>query len=85
LNDSPTEPEKPPRPNTTGEGGFLDPARAFPAGPPSIESLKIADDGTKEMVTRDENMKLPQSMKLERPKPESRQDGLKSHLYDFSI
>ena len=46
------------------------------AGPPSFDSLNTAtdDSGVKEMVAREENMKFPQSMKFERPKPETRRD-----------
>jgi len=44
--------------------------------PPSFDSLKTAtdDSGAKEIVIREDNMKFPQSMKLERMKPEPRQD-----------
>lgn len=46
-------------------------------GPPSFDSLHTAtdDSGAKEMMVREENMKFPQSMKFERPKPETRRDG----------
>lgn len=46
-------------------------------GPPSFDSLNTpTDDGAaKEMVIREDNMKFPQSMKLQRPKPESRREG----------
>jgi hypothetical protein len=45
--------------------------------PPSFDSLHTAtdDSGAKEMMVREENMKFPQSMKFERPKPETRRDG----------
>lgn len=50
-------------------GSSLDP-------PPSFDSLNTAtdDSGAKEMVIREDNMKFPQSMKLERPRPETRRD-----------
>lgn len=45
--------------------------------PPSFDSLNTGTDdtGTKEMVIREDNMKFPPSMKLERLKPETRRDG----------
>lgn len=51
-------------------------------GPPSFDSLNTpTDDGSpKEMVIREDNMKFPQSMKMERPKPESRRDGSQRQL-----
>jgi hypothetical protein len=46
--------------------------------PPSFESLHTPTDdgGAKEMVIREDNMKFPPSMKWERPKPESRREGI---------
>lgn len=58
-------------------GSSLDP-------PPSFDSLNTAtdDSGAKEMVIREDNMKFPQSMKLERPRPETRRDlGASEQLY----
>lgn len=51
-------------------------------GPPSFESLNSPTDdrGAKEMVIREDNMKFPQSMKLQRPKPESRREGSQRQL-----
>ena len=50
-------------------------------GPPSFESLSpTTDDGGKELVIREENIKFPQSMKLERPKPESRKENSQRQL-----
>jgi hypothetical protein len=50
--------------------------------PPSFDSLNTAtdDSGAKEMVIKEDNMKFPQSMKLERPKPETRRDGIQTQL-----
>jgi hypothetical protein len=50
--------------------------------PPSFDSLHTAtdDSGAKEMMIREENMKFPQSMKFERPKPETRRDGRDGNL-----
>lgn len=50
--------------------------------PPSFESLNTAtdDSGSKEMVAREDNMKFPQSMKLERLKPETRDSDLQRQL-----
>jgi len=46
--------------------------------PPSFESqhLPTDDSGSKEMLAREENMKFPTSMKLERRKPESRSESI---------
>jgi hypothetical protein len=46
--------------------------------PPSFESHHIPkdDSGAKEMLAREDNMKFPPSMKLERRKPESRRDDV---------
>ena len=46
--------------------------------PPCFDSLNTATDESraKEMVVREENIKFPRSMKLERPKPETRRDGI---------
>jgi hypothetical protein len=51
-------------------------------GPPSFDSLNTptSDGSAKEMVIREDNMKFPQSMKKERPKPESRRDGSQRQL-----
>ena len=51
--------------------------------PPSFDSLNTAtdDSGAKEMVIREDNMKFPQSMKLERPQPETRRDLGSLQLY----
>lgn len=57
-------------------------------GPPSFQSLHTAtdDSGAKEMVIREDNMKFPQSMKLERLQPETRRDlGSLQQLYVKSI
>ena len=45
--------------------------------PPSFSSLgAVTDDrGAKTMMIQEENMKFPQSIKQERPKPESLGDG----------
>jgi hypothetical protein len=50
--------------------------------PPSFDSLNTpTDDGSaKEMVIREDNMKFPQSMKMQRRKPESRRDGSQRQL-----
>lgn len=47
-----------------------------PRGQPSFDSINIRSDanGAKEMIQREDNVKFPTSMKLERPKPESRLD-----------
>jgi hypothetical protein len=57
-------------------GSSLDP-------PPSFDSLNTGtdDSGAKEMVIREDNMKFPQSMKLERPRPETRRDLGSLELY----
>lgn len=51
-------------------------------GPPSFESLNTptSDTTAKEMVVREDNMKFPPSMKLQRPKPESRAEPLQRYL-----
>jgi hypothetical protein len=51
--------------------------------PPSFDSLNTAtdDSGAKEMVIREDNMKFPQLMKLERPQPETRRDLGSLQLY----
>ncbi|KAG0648801.1 hypothetical protein D0Z07_4722 [Hyphodiscus hymeniophilus] len=52
--------------------------------PPSFDSNTGTDDsGAKELVAREENMKFPQSMKMERPKPESRRDGISQRQLDI--
>lgn len=47
--------------------------------PPSFDSLETPTDelSAKTMMTREENVKFPQSMKKERPKPESRHNSSK--------
>ncbi|KAL2075385.1 hypothetical protein VTL71DRAFT_328 [Oculimacula yallundae] len=68
-------------PNTTGVDPehWLDAVRtgASVDPPPSFSSIGAAtDDSTaKEMVVREENMKFPQTIKMERPKPETRREG----------
>ncbi len=44
--------------------------------PPSFRSLGTAtdDSGAKELAIQEDNMKFPQSIKMERPKPETRND-----------
>jgi hypothetical protein len=50
--------------------------------PPSFDSLNTptSDATAKEMVVREDNMKFPPSMKLQRPKPESRAESLQKEL-----
>ena len=52
--------------------------------PPSFDSLHTStdDSGSKEMVFREENMKFPPEMKLERPKPESRREVQEPEVHD---
>jgi hypothetical protein len=85
LNEVPTDPKLPPPSVGENTERWLEAVQAPPSAPsvssedvpPSFESLRTVtdDSGAKEMVIREDNMKFPQSMKLERPKPESRRDG----------
>lgn len=89
LEPVPTDPKLPPQPVGASTKQWLQNVQ-LPAlhtgsstavesvdGPPSFDSLNTpTDDGiAKEMVIREDNMKFPQSMKLQRPKPESREDS----------
>lgn len=85
LDEVSTGPKLPPPPIGTNTERWLDCVQTAPSAPlfsseeaSSCESSKTAADDAspKEMVLREENMKFPQSMKLERPKPETRRDGV---------
>lgn len=83
LNEVPTDPQLPSPPVVTNTERWLESVHTGQSVstddiPPSLESLNTStDDGSaKEMVIREDNMKFPQSMKLERPKPETRRDGI---------
>src|SRR5271154_4506907 len=77
--------ETPPSPHTLAPPSGVNPERwlesvassPFDDIPPSFRSLNTPSDdsGAKEMVIREDNMKFPQSMKLERPQPETGRDG----------
>lgn len=86
MNEVPTDPKLPPPPVGANTERWLESVENAPSAPsvasegvpPSFESLNTTtdDSGAKEMVIREDNMKFPQSMKLERPKPETRRDGV---------
>lgn len=78
LDETPPNPSLLPPPSGINAQRWLEDVQAPSGGaPPSFASLqKRSDDsGAKEMVNQEENMKFPQSMKFERPKPESQGDG----------
>ena len=78
LDEMPPDPHIPPTTGVNAERWLEDIQSAPSEGaPPSFNSLNTVtdDSGAKEMVIREDNMKFPQSMKLERPKPETRRDG----------
>ena len=87
----PTDPKLPPPPVGLNTERWLESVQSVPsttvAPTPSIsteetlqsvKSLHMGtdDSGVKEMVIREDNMKFSPSMKLERPKPETRRDGV---------
>ena len=95
MNEVPTDPKLPPPPVRTNTERWLESVQTGPSAasvssmdvPPSFDSLNTAtdDSGAKEMVIREDNMKFPQSMKLERPKPETRRDGVSQRRLSVSI
>lgn len=82
----PTDPTLPPPPVGPNTERWLESVQTAASAtsvssedvPPSFASLNTGtdDSGAKEMVIREDNMKFPQSMKLERPKPETRREGV---------
>lgn len=95
LNEIPTDPQLPHPPVGTSTERWLESVQTGPSVPsvssedvpPSFDSLNTAtdDSGAKEMVIREDNMKFPQSMKLERPKPETRRDGVPQKQLDIPV
>lgn len=94
LEPVPTDPQLPPPPVGPNTERWLENAMVLPlqtgsstaeassSGPPSFDSLNTPTDsgGAKEMVIREDNMKYPLSMKLQRPKPESRRENSQKQL-----
>ena len=86
LIEVPIDPKVPPPPVGQNTERWLESVQNAPSAPsvssedvqPSLDSLNTGtdDSGAKEMVFREDNMKFPQSMKMERPKPETRRDGI---------
>jgi hypothetical protein len=82
----PPQPQGPAQQTGVNPRQWLDAVQSSPppseGPPPSFESLNTpTDDGSaKEMVVREENMKFPQSMKFERPRPETRHVDLERQM-----
>ena len=96
LNEVPTDPKLPPPPVGTNTERWLESVQTGPSAesvssedvPPSFDALTTGGtdgSGAKEMVIREDNMKFPQGMKLQRPKPESRRDEASQRQLSVSI
>lgn len=85
LNEVPTDLQLPPPPAGANTDRWLESVQTLPSVhsassehiPTSSVSPNTATDDcrAKEMVIRENNLKFPPSMKLERPKPETIRDG----------